>query len=504
MGYKIVLTCDRTLASDYHGLLFFGFVASLPKRVPPDWLYYPLFSPKGKADSSGRLLFASSGLRKIEASLLNNGFSREDVIVAHPDYLHKVIDKDTEIVAISCIDPLGIGPVTNTFRELWGDEGRMVIKLRELLNHKLIKKNKPTIVLGGPGAWQLSVYPEKLQELGIDFVVTGEGDVTAPKLFNQILNNGKEQISKHVVGENADDNTIYDVVGASPLGLVEATRGCARSCAFCAPSLKKVRSRPVENILREVDVNIKSGNTGVLLHGEDILLYKSDGLKVNSEGVVDLFEQVKNAPGVKWLAGVHTAFSSVVSSPQTIERISKVLELGTQKHPVSYLQVGIETGSAKLINQHMKGKIYPFEPDDWPEVVRKGMKILHDNNFGVSSTLILGLPGEEEEDVQKTIDLVKSLKPYRSFIVPLLFSPMESTRLEYSKPLLKENLTAKHYELFVVCWEHNFYWIPILWEYYGRKVNSLGKILSRLAFKAGIFYVRRRLYRNALKHGAIL
>jgi hypothetical protein len=83
------------MASVYHDNLFFGFSACLPQGVVPDWFYYPVFCPSGPADEEGRLLFANYGMRKVEAALLANGFQRDEVIVAHPNHLHKVIGDDT-------------------------------------------------------------------------------------------------------------------------------------------------------------------------------------------------------------------------------------------------------------------------------------------------------------------------------------------------------------------------------------------------------------------------
>ena len=102
-------------------------------------------------------------------------------------------------------------------------------------------------------------------------------------------------------------------------------------------------------------MHVNAGNRGVILHGEDILLYQSDGLKVNSDAVVELFEKVYHVSGVKWVTASHASLSSAASSPHTVKRISEVLELGTEKHPTKAFQVGIETGSPKLIKKHMKG-----------------------------------------------------------------------------------------------------------------------------------------------------
>ena len=70
MPSKVVLTCDRTMASVYHDNPFFGFSACLPQGTLPDWFYYPVFCPSGPADKEGKLLFANYGMRKVEAALL--------------------------------------------------------------------------------------------------------------------------------------------------------------------------------------------------------------------------------------------------------------------------------------------------------------------------------------------------------------------------------------------------------------------------------------------------
>ena len=298
------------------------------------------------------------------------------------------------------------------------------------------------------------------------------------------------------------DRDIPDILGGTICGIIEATRGCARSCAFCVPSLKKIRSRPLGHILNEVRVNVDAGNRGVILHGEDIFLYRSDGLKVNGEAVVDLFAKVYQMDGVKWVSASHASLSSAMSSPDTVKRISEVLELGTEKHPTKVFQVGIETGSPKLIRRHMKGKVYPFKADEWPDVVRGAFQLLHESHIVSCSTIIMGLPGEEQEDIQMTIDLIQSLRPFQSLVVPLLFTPMETTRLEYAKPFLKKNLTPKHYELLNVCWNHNLDWFPFLWANYKRDNNVAVKMIINTLIKFGTPIVRRSVNRTARKHGA--
>ena len=137
-------------------------------------------------------------------------------------------------------------------------------------------------------------------------------------------------------------------------------------------------------------------------------------------------------------------------------------------------------------------------------VVQEGFRLFHNNHIVCCSTIILGLPGEDSEDVQETITLVKNLKPFQSIIVPLLFRPMETTRLEDEIALTKENLTAAHHELMAACWEHNLDWFPLLWKNYGRDNNLIVKTLINVLIRFGTEPVRRRIQRNTRRHGALL
>ncbi len=86
-GYKIVLTADRTLMSEYGGGIFIGFSACIPHGIIPDKLYFSLFCPSVPVNKDGSAKYAPCGTRKIQAAFLNNGYPPNDVIVAHPEHL---------------------------------------------------------------------------------------------------------------------------------------------------------------------------------------------------------------------------------------------------------------------------------------------------------------------------------------------------------------------------------------------------------------------------------
>jgi radical SAM superfamily enzyme YgiQ (UPF0313 family) len=479
-GYKIVLTADRTLMSEYNGGIFLGFSACVPRGLIPDKLYFSLFCPSVETSEDGAVKYAPCGTRKIEATLLNNGFEGEDMIVAHPEHLDKVIGSKTKVVGITENDPLGIGPATSTFTQLFGREAYMAVKFRELLSHPTIQRYKPKIVVGGAGAWQLE-DSEIRSRLGIDCVVIGEGERLVGSIFEKAING--EQLPGVVYGEVVDEDEIPLIKKPTIDGIVEIARGCGRGCDFCIPTLQRYRCLSIDHILKEIEVNLRAGRRP-LLHAEDVLRYKAKSLEVNKEAVINLFKNVKNYPGVESVGISHFALSSVASAPELIEEISNILEVGKNGGWISG-QTGIETGSPRLIRDHMMGKCKPFNPEDWPQVVVEAFETLSENSWVPCATLIIGLPGETEKDIDLTIDLIERLRAFKSLIVPL-FLVSEGGLKGRAESFSVEKMTPKHSELFLKCWEHNLDWgDTLLREYSLTKGRGKGYGI-RLVFSYGI------------------
>lgn len=480
-GNKIVLTADRTMMSEYHGGIFLGFSACVPRGLIPDRLFFSLFCPSVDVDDDGLVRFAPCGTRKIEAALLDYGFEREEVVIAHPDYIDKVVGPETRVVGITENDPLGIGPATSTFTGLFGGEAYMAVKFRELLTHPSIERYRPKIIVGGPGAWQLIGGVQR--KMGIDCVVLGEGEKVVGPLFERAVR-GKP-IPEFVEGEVVHEEEIPTIRGATIDGVVEIARGCGRGCDFCEPTLQHYRCLPIEHILKEVEVNLKAGRNP-LLHAEDVLRYGAKGLDVNKEAVIRLFKSVKNFPGVEGVGISHFALSSVASSPNLVEELSNILGSGDGAHFLSG-QTGIETGSPKLMEKHMKGKCYPFSPEEWPDVVVNAFELLVENDWIPVSTIILGLPGETERDLDQTIELIEKLRRFKSLIVPLFLVAMGGLK-NRTESFTLDNMTSRHAEAFLKCWEHNLDWAPTLFEEWSKICirNGIVRQGLKLVFSYGI------------------
>ena len=159
-GKKIVLTASFSEITDYDDNPFMAFFGAFPDMLAPKFIqkWWTNYDPEKTLNEDGTAKVAPYGLRKVEAALLNGGFTEDEVVVAHPNKLDDFIGSDTKLVAISSMDPLGMAYVSMTYSTFLGFGSTPVNRaaFRKLLKQKCFKKYKPKIIVGGSGAWQLS------------------------------------------------------------------------------------------------------------------------------------------------------------------------------------------------------------------------------------------------------------------------------------------------------------------------------------------------------------
>jgi radical SAM superfamily enzyme YgiQ (UPF0313 family) len=275
-------------------------------------------------------------------------------------------------------------------------------------------------------------------------------------------------------------SNIPDIVKPSVNGLVEIGRGCCRGCEFCNVTLRPLRWYPFEKVMREVKVNVDGGVEGCCLHAEDVMLYGSKNTIPDDRKLLRLHELVlKKASGISWS---HCSLAACASNPRLLQKLSEEIR---SKQAWWGAEVGIETGSPEIAKKIMPAKAHPFKAEEWPNVVRDGMGLMHDNLLIPACTLIVGLPQEREEDVIKTMELVDDLKDCRSLIVPLFFVPLG--RLKDENWFKRAEMSSLHKQLLFECAEHDFRWLDDLinlafaGKWYVRFLKELYKVFAGVA-----------------------
>jgi radical SAM superfamily enzyme YgiQ (UPF0313 family) len=436
----IVLTADRTLMTDYNGLALLGHVACFPDRLIPNTVLTQLLPRLRNGE-------ATYALRRVEAKLIDEGY---DVTIILPQEIKKLKKLKPKIVGISTVDPLSRKPHPWTLTNLFGGgEAVTQSEFFKLLNkiNDYKKKQIFNIFIGGPGASEFAKVKE-YDEL-FDSAIIGSVE-NATDVFDKALQN--EHIPKRTFPISPDFDDLSIIKGPARCGHVQVTQGCPRGCKFCGPTLMKWRSFPISRILKEIEVNLSYGVKQVSLISEDLFLYGSKEVEVNHRALINLFDSILKIKDYE-ITRINTSdvsFAAVKKGKKTCEQISDMLGL-SKECPMDTI-IGLETGSERLMKEHMDGKAKPYSLDKWHELVKEGTNILNDNYWYPVLSLITGLPDENEEDVIKTLDLIDELDQNKLFYYIFYFVPMEGTELGKFDFFYNDDLNDRRWELFYRCW----------------------------------------------------
>lgn len=490
----ILLTSDETLMSNHHGKEFLGFGTSVPHNVVPDSIFRLIFFNRIPT-KRGIPIQAPYGLRKIEAKLLDDGLN---AVTVAPYRLSEYID-NADVLCISTMDPFGWGPSSSTFSKVL-KTGKPFVALyfQKLLERREVidaKKRGLKIIVGGPGAWQFKHKPEFLAEHGIDCVVEGEGDLAVAKIVKMAISGENLPQFYDVAPEEIPTiEEIPEIKNPSINGLIEVGRGCVRRCKFCEVTKRPLRWYPLDKIEREMQANATTNGKAesIILHAEDVLLYGSKNTIPNREKVTDLMRLAKRyTDSVTWS---HASIAAIAADSKLIEECSEIIIDDKQKWWGA--EIGLESGSPKIMKKTMAGKAHPFNIDDWPDIVVNAMGIANDNKLIPACTLIVGLPEETEDDVIKTIEMVENLKDFNCIIVPLFFVPLG--QLTKENWFESEMITDVQKELLILCLKHGIKWSRGFVDNYFDENKISTKIISML-----IKYFIDAIERTAIKEGLI-
>lgn len=500
-GKLIVLTAPLTEAIDHAGYFIQMAMASLPiwmegvlNRKYPKWR-----DVEKNEDDSAR--YMPAGVRLVETSLLRQ-YRPDDIVACFPEDLHKFVGPRTRVVAVSTHNPLGVTFAAGVYTSIFGSS-RMPInshysrELFESIKASPYRDNFKVIV-GGSGGWQI-IQTNSFEDLGVDCVVEGRSESSDTlELFRKAIN--REELPQQIeVKHPLDREGILFPDARTTFGVVEMTTGCGRRCKFCLPDLNPQIDLPKDKIMNAVRANIRDGNKQISLATEDMFIWGQVHTDTpfyfpNREALIGLYSDIVNTPGVEQHVLSHSTIAPAVVDPTLIKQLSDLLlpkspihfpllSSHPQKKALAPL-IGLETGSVRMAKQIMPSKGVPFHIDDWPSVVLEGLRVLNENNWFPAMTLIVGNPGETDEDTMATLDLIYEMerRGLFAFLIPSIFTPLHDTRMEKAKGVTQtKQLNPLQWQLMMKCWKMNLrpgqysWWGPTAW-----RVGSIAMWLYKL------------------------
>lgn len=489
-GSRIVLTADRSLTAGY-ALLFDGMAAASATTLLPAFLNDFLMPP------SGRPRVAPLGLRRLEAALRRSGLPGTDVTVTDEAGLDEAIGPGTRVVGLSSGDPAGRGMNSSTMEALTGGRSLPSVLFQGLLHRvrALARERAPgaRLVLGGPGAWQISAA--EARQAGIHHVLRGYAEGEAPSFFERLLRG--EDLPETVTLQGPPPEAIPPILGPATMGAVELSRGCGLGCSFCTLSREPMIHLPPATILEDARINLEGGRRNLSLLSEDFFRYGGRGTRTNPPALLELIRSLRALPRLRLLQIDHANLASVAQFTDGELLTLRELLAGSPPHRYLWVNVGVETASGPLLRrQGGAAKMGGTSASEWGDFAAAQVGRLLRAGFFPFVSLMVGLPGETAEDVERTREWVERLGEARLAVFPLRYAPLEEGGAA-------PRLTERHWRLIRTCYRFNFRWIPLLYEdnQRGAGIPAGRRWLTRALGRGQILWWRFRLWRNRWRAG---
>lgn len=276
---------------------------------------------------------------------------------------------------------------------------------------KNTKKKNPEMIIGICGC--MMQEPDEVEKIRKSYpfvnLVFGTHNIWKfPKLLQQVLESGKRVFdTAEEINDEADKlpvNRVYPFKSG-----VNIMYGCDNFCTYCiVPYVRgRERSRDPEDILDEIRRLVKSGVVEVMLLGQNVNSYgkrvMSDG-KISDGSTISFAELLREVCRIDGLERVRF----MTSHPKDLS--DELIDVMASEPKVCHhLHLPLQSGSSRLLakmNRH-------YTKESYLELVDKIRTRIPD--ISITTDIIVGFPGESDEDFEDTMDVVNKAEYESAF-----------------------------------------------------------------------------------------
>lgn len=266
-------------------------------------------------------------------------------------------------------------------------------KARQFIRRAISKNPDAYVVVTGCFA---QVSPEAIAAIdGVDAVIGNGNKLEAAKAVIDLLKAKKEKTLPIIKVGNIESSPFEPMQISSferTRAYVKIEDGCENRCTYCIiPSARgKVRSKPMDEVLREVRTLTENGCREIVLTGIETASYGKD---LENTDLATLLEEVDKIEGIGRVR-LGSLDPSLIK-PDFVKRISALNCLAPHFH------LSLQSGSDRILAK-MKRKYNSAQAMRAIELLRENIK---DVNF--TTDVIVGFPTETEEDFSQSVDFVR-------------------------------------------------------------------------------------------------
>jgi tRNA-2-methylthio-N6-dimethylallyladenosine synthase len=295
-------------------------------------------------------------------------------------------------------------------------------KVHSLLGrYNLLKRKNPAMIIGVLGCMAQSMKHDILENKPyVDIVLGPDSYRRLPEILNR-----HEFDHKSAVDTILSKHEVYDDLFPSRKEGVNAwvtiMRGCDKFCTFCIVPFTRgrERSRSIEGITEEVKNAVSQGYSEITLLGQNVNSYDYETAKFP-----ELLDAVAKVEGVRRIR---------YTSPHPQDINQELLEVMHKHHNIcNYIHLPLQSGSNRILKRMNR----TYTREHFIDLSRKIRSTLP--GVGISTDIIVGFPGETEEDFNDTINLMNEVKFDSAYTFK--YSPRKGTKATEYDDHIDENI----------------------------------------------------------------
>ena len=304
---------------------------------------------------------------------------------------------------------------------------------------KVKDKNKNAIIVATGCYAQVS--KEELEEMPeIDIVLGNTEKKDIVKYVEEFINNKEKIVEIDDIGLQKEFSEMGQITYTEKTrAVIKIQDGCNQFCSYCIiPYARgRVRSRRPEDIIKEIKKIAQKGIKEIVITGIHISSYGRDFN--NENGLIELLENLNDIDGIQRIR-----LGSLEPKIITEEFVQRLTKLDKMCH---HFHLSLQSGCDETLKR-MNRK---YTTQEFREIVQRLRKYYDD--VILTTDVIVGFPGETEEEFNKTFEFLKEIKFYKMHVFP--YSQRKGTRAAEMKEQVDGNIKEQRSKILITLSNEN-------------------------------------------------
>ncbi len=263
------------------------------------------------------------------------------------------------------------------------------------------KRRNPESLIVATGCYA-QVNPEEVSAIEeVDYVIGTKGRDNIVEQVESFNNEKSNAVEEYGITETFDNFNITENDGKTR-AYVKVQDGCRQFCSYCIVPYARgpIRSRKISDTIEELKNLSESGYKEIVLTGIHIASFGKD----SGEDLSDLIKEASNVSGIERIR--LSSLEPTLITEEFLENLKKIDEFNPHFH------LSLQSGSnsvLKRMNRH-------YTTEDYLNRVRMIRNVFPD--AGITTDIIVGFPGETDQEFEETYNFAKEVGFSKIHIFP--------------------------------------------------------------------------------------